>query len=96
MDDNLQGFIELTDKAISVAKNKLKQLTETNSNRGLIEMAELTVKNLTAMRDNAANGKLPRPSNGASLGLSYHIGDWCNDELYELALDLDEYYQTKM
>jgi len=96
MDNNLHEFIELLTKAINVANVKLERLQKEDSNKGLIEMAELTVKNLQDWRNIAVAGKLPRPSHGAGLGLSKHIGDWCNDELYELALDLDEYYQTKM
>lgn len=96
MDKNLHEFIELLNKAINVAKVKLELIQKESSNKDLLEMAELTVKNLQDWRDIAVAGKLPRPSHGAGLGLSKHIGEWCNDELYELALDLDEYYQKKM
>ncbi|MFH1780584.1 MAG: hypothetical protein ABH841_01055 [Candidatus Nealsonbacteria bacterium] len=97
MEKVLEEFILLINKALEVAMKKQQDLKDSNANIEVQDFMSLIIKNLAKIKDNTLSGKLRRPSDGASLGLSYHIGEWFQgEELNDLARQIDRYYKEKM
>ncbi|MFH1780582.1 MAG: hypothetical protein ABH841_01045 [Candidatus Nealsonbacteria bacterium] len=96
MEKILEEFIRLVDQAIEIAQKKHQELEKSKANVEMQYFMILTLRNLKKIKENAVSGQLHRPSGGATLGLSYHIGEYFDDELYDIAWEIDGYYQEKM
>jgi hypothetical protein len=99
MGGKIEVLLKLMDRAIKIANEKAqyyKNLESNAINIELQEMAELTFKNLNELKIEILNNNIPRPSGGATLGLSKNIGEWCRDSLYEVAAEIDDYYKYQM
>jgi hypothetical protein len=99
MDEKLKKLTRLMDQAITITKKKIqyyKNAEANATNKELQEMAELTFENLNELKIEILNNNIPRPSGGATFGLSKNIGEWCQDELYDIAEKIDDYYKYQM
>jgi hypothetical protein len=90
MDKALQVLIGLLDRAVKAAENAATESKERKHLYGL------TARNLKQLRSTALAGKLPRPSQGATLGLSQNIGEFDSGETYTLGAQIDDHYRQNM
>jgi hypothetical protein len=90
----IEQIITLIDKAIQIAENKKLYYEKTN-NKALLEMVELTNRNLREIKQGFVDGSLLH-SEGGTLGLTRNIGEWCEDELFDAAHEIDQYFKHEM
>lgn len=93
MCDKKKHLLMLLDDAIELAEKKKETV---KNSEDLFRVVELTIKNLEDIKKNIILDIIPLHSNGSNLGLSRHIGEWCDDELMDMALDIDHYYSNEM
>jgi hypothetical protein len=93
MENKKLKLIELLDKAIMIAERK--KIEHKNGDDAFKKIIDLTLQNLNNIRENVQKGILAH-SKGATLGLAHHIGDWFDDELYDVAVEIDEYFKNEM
>ena len=83
-------FIELADALIA----KLTPLTSNEADwQG--HQAKSAVENIRTLREQAAQGILPR-SNGAGLGITRALGEWAPDDVYQAGCALEQHYVENM
>lgn len=97
MDAKLKEFLRRCDLAIQAAKDALHLLLGKQSSSSLVAAAEQAINNLQRLKETAEQGRLPRPSHGAGLGLSRALGEWADGTpLFAAACALEEYYSDQM
>lgn len=89
MTDKKEKFVTMIDEAIAVAKAEAERQPLKQ------EMYTLATVNLGKIRENFLNGKLG-PSGGASLGLSFNIGEFDSAKLYDLGWKIDKFYKEEL
>jgi hypothetical protein len=93
MNENALKLVGLLDKAITIAEKK--KFEHKNGDDDFQKIIGLTLQNLNDIRENVRKGILAH-SKGATLGLTHHIGEWFDDELYDVAVEIDEYFKNEM
>jgi hypothetical protein len=88
--------MRLCDGAVEEAA-RLVQEYQREGDSERLEMAELTLENLRGIKDSALTGILPRPSQGAGLGLTREVGEWAEGlPLMDLVEAVELYYRRNM
>ena len=96
MDQNLDEFLRLLNKAIVLAEDICSE-SEKRNNILLASQASLLSKFLRELKDDAQSGKLPRPSQGIGFGMSRAVGEWADrKDLIDAVYDVENYYREHM
>lgn len=97
MNKELFEFVRLCDIAAVRATEVYCNLQENGATQQLRDIANITIKNIEKIKESALYGKLPRPSNGAGLGLTREVGEWTEDvTLLNAVRDVERFYRNQM
>lgn len=95
-------FLHRIDIALSLAESKMNKAKATGGEGWLLDEFSTFCRNLKVIRNNAAEGRLPRQSRGETqpgtgLGIGRAMGEWCeDDELLDAAKAVEDFFRWSL
>jgi len=98
-DEKVYRFVALLDRAIAIAKERIKLRAEGVADIAPPGALEYLVNGLYKYRTDALNGKLSPSEGVVTIGILREVADWgeaSDSTLFKAAKDLESYYLEKM
>jgi hypothetical protein len=99
VDDKITGFVTLIDRAIEIAKERIKLRDQGLPDSAPPGALEYIIKGLSQYREEATSGKLSPSEGTVTLGVLREVGDWgesSDSALFRAARDLEDYYLNQL